>query len=46
MKQEAPTSISRSSSQEWDYEQEYLVDTCLTAQDRYKKVLEYFRIEY
>lgn len=31
---------------EWDHENGYLVDTCLTAQDKYKKVLDYFRIEY
>ena len=31
---------------EWDFEKGYLVDTCLTAQNRYKKGLEYFRIQY
>ena len=31
---------------EWDREQGYLLDTCLTAQDRFKKYLEYFRIGY
>ncbi len=31
---------------EWDYEKGYLIDTCLTAQDRYKAVLDYFRIKY
>ena len=31
---------------EWDNERGYLIDTCLTAQDRYKKYLDYFRIEY
>ncbi len=25
---------------------EYLMDTCLTAQDNYKSVLDYFEIEY
>lgn len=30
---------------EWDHEKGYLMDTCLTAQDRYKAYLEYFRIE-
>ncbi len=30
---------------EWDYERGYLLDTCLSAQDKFKKVLEYFRIE-
>ena len=31
---------------EWRNEKSYLRDTCLTAQDRFKKVLDYFRIEY
>lgn len=31
---------------EWDSEKGYLTDTCLTAQDRYKVYLNYFRIEY
>lgn len=31
---------------EWDNLQGYLTDTCLTAQDRYKANLDYFRIEY
>ena len=31
---------------EWDHEKDYLTDTCLTAQDRYKDYLDYFRIEY
>ena len=31
---------------EWDNEKGYLTDTCLTAQDRYKVYLNYFRIEY
>lgn len=30
---------------EWKTERGYLRDTCLTAQDRFKKVLEYFRID-
>ena len=30
--------------QNWQTERGYLRDTCLTAQDRFKKVLEYFRI--
>ena len=30
---------------EWDNEKGYLIDTCLTAQDRFKKYLEYFRVE-
>ncbi|MBR2463900.1 MAG: Fic family protein [Clostridia bacterium] len=30
---------------EWDYERGYLLDTCLSAQDKFKKVLEYFRVE-
>ena len=32
--------------QTWDNERGYLMDTCLTAQDRYKRYLEYFRIKY
>lgn len=31
---------------EWDTERGYLMDTCLTAQDRYKAYLDYFRIPY
>lgn len=31
---------------EWDRVKWDLRDTCLTAQDRYKAYLEYFRIEY
>ena len=31
---------------EWDREKGYLVDTCRTAQDRFKTYLEYFRIPY
>ena len=31
---------------EWPAEKGYLMDTCLTAQDRFKKYLDYFRIEY
>ena len=31
---------------EWEYKKGYLIDTCLTAQDRYKAYLDYFRIEY
>ena len=31
---------------EWDDERGFLVDTCLTAQDRFKCCLDYFRIEY
>ena len=31
---------------EWDNEKGYLRDTCLTAQDRYKAYLDYFRIAY
>ena len=29
---------------EWNNEKGYLIDTCLTAQDRFKKYLEYFRV--
>ena len=31
---------------EWDNEKGYLTDTCLTAQNRYKAYLDYFRIQY
>lgn len=31
---------------EWNKEKGFLTDTCLTAQDRYKKYLDYFRIRY
>ena len=31
---------------EWDSEKGYLTDTCLTAQDKYKAYLDYFRIAY
>lgn len=31
---------------EWGYEDGYLTDTILTAQDRFKKYLDYFRIPY
>ena len=31
---------------EWDNEKGYLTDTCLTAQDKYKAYLAYFRIAY
>jgi len=31
---------------EWNNERGYLIDTCLTAQDRFKRYLDYFRIEY
>lgn len=30
---------------EWKNEKGYLINTCLSAQDKFKKVLEYFRIE-
>lgn len=29
---------------EWDHEKGYLMDTCLTAQDRFQQYLDYFRI--
>lgn len=32
--------------QEWNRVKEYLLDTCLTAQDNYKAVLRYFEIEW
>lgn len=31
---------------EWNYEKGYLIDTCLSAQDKYKADLDYFRIAY
>lgn len=31
---------------EWTNEKGYLIDTCLTAQDRFKKYLDYFGIDY
>ena len=31
---------------EWDREKGYLTDTCLTAQDKYKAYLKYFKIAY
>ena len=31
---------------EWNNEHGYLLDTCLTAQDRFKACLDYFRIKY
>ena len=31
---------------EWNQEKGYLTDTCLTAQDKYKTYLDFFRIEY
>ena len=31
---------------EWNNEKGYLTDTCLSAQDKYKSYLDYFRIEY
>lgn len=31
---------------EWNEEKGYLIDTCLTAQDRYKAYLDYFRIRF
>lgn len=32
--------------QEWSHIKEYLLDTCLTAQDNYKDILQYFEIEF
>ncbi|WP_163398904.1 Fic family protein [Flavobacterium fluviatile] len=32
--------------QEWNLVQEYLLNTCLTAQDNYKSLLNYFEIEF
>lgn len=32
--------------QEWNHIREYLLDTCLTAQDNYKAILQYFEIKF
>lgn len=32
--------------QQWPQVKEYLLDTCLTAQDNYKMLLDYFKIKY
>lgn len=32
--------------QEWRMEKGYMIDTCLTAQDYFKKVMDYYRIKY
>lgn len=32
--------------QQWNNVRDYLLDTCLTAQDNYKTLLDYFKIEY
>lgn len=31
---------------EWESEKGFLMDTCLTAQDRFKQHLDYFKINY
>lgn len=31
---------------EWEHEKGYLMDTCLTAQDKFKRYLDYYRIYY
>ena len=31
---------------EWNSEKGYLIDTCLTAQDKFKKYLQYFKVPY
>ena len=31
---------------EWPHERGFLLDTCLAAQDKFKKYLDYFKIEY
>jgi hypothetical protein len=31
---------------EWNNTKEYLMDTCLFAQDQFKKVLNYYKIDY
>jgi Fic family protein len=32
--------------QEWSKVNEYLIDTCLSAQDNYKNLLKYFQIDF
>ena len=32
--------------QQWPSIKEFLIDTCLSAQDNYKKILNYFRIRH
>ena len=32
--------------QEWNNVRGYLLDTCLTAQDNYKGILDYFKVRY
>lgn len=32
--------------QQWNYQRGYLLDTCLTAQNNYKAILDYFKIKY
>jgi hypothetical protein len=32
--------------QEWNRVKEYLLDTCLSAQDNFKAILRYFEIEF
>jgi hypothetical protein len=31
---------------EWGHVNDFLTDTCLTAQDKYKSILDYFKIVY
>ena len=31
---------------EWNHERGYLRDTCLTAQDKFKRYLDYFKVPY
>lgn len=37
---------TRDFGREWNDEKGYLPDICLTAQDKYKTYLDYFRTEY
>lgn len=32
--------------QNWEIAEGYLLDTCLTAQDNYKQIMDYFRVDY
>lgn len=38
--------VYNSGLKKWHKEKGYLTDTCMTAQDRFKAYLDYFRIEY
>ncbi len=46
MKQKSTTFAPLSELKEWDNERGYLRDICITAQDQFKLVMDYFRILY